>query len=90
MVDEDEITEIFQFRLDGVDKVTGVISFAELAVGRGFARCCGEVGSAEDNYFFHCFFLFWGSATKSPRTVTILFFYSYTNIYFFIKQSIYL
>ena len=59
VVDEDEITEIFQFRLDGVDKVTGVISFAELAVGRGFARCCGEVGSAEDNYFFHCCCCFW-------------------------------
>ena len=88
MVDEDEITEIFQFRLDGVGKVTGVISFAELAVGRGFARCCGEVGSAEDNYFFHCCCCFWlGDKIAENGDYTIFLFLYY---YLFLYQAEYL
>ena len=56
MVDEDEITESFQLDLDAVYQFARIDCLAKLAVGGALAGGGDEMGSAEDCYFFHCFF----------------------------------
>lgn len=61
MVDKDEKVEQverFQLNLDGVYELAGVFRLIKIAIGRTLARSCDEVGSAENNYFFHCYFDF--------------------------------
>lgn len=59
MVDEDDQAERFQLNLNGVYELAGIFRLTEIAIGRTLARSCGEVGSAEDNYFFHWCCFFW-------------------------------
>lgn len=58
MVDKDNQAERFQLNLDGAYKLAGEFRLAKLAIWRTLARSCGEVGSAENNYFCHCYFVF--------------------------------
>lgn len=54
MVDKDDQAERFQLNLDGVYEKAGIFRLTEIAIGRTLTRSCGEVGSAENNYFCHC------------------------------------